>query len=62
MERALDAVRSGSMGYLKASKTYGVSKTTLIRRQKSGDKYAFGTIKVLGRAPRRGNKSFERGE
>ena len=51
METAIDAVRSGFMGYFKASRTYGVAKTTLIRRYKGGNKHALGSIKALGRAP-----------
>ena len=34
MEAAIKAVREGSMGYLLASKTYDVPKTTLKRRVK----------------------------
>ena len=39
METAIDAVRSGFMGYFKASMTYGAAKTTLIRRYKGGNKH-----------------------
>ena len=49
MEDALNAVKSKSMGYLKAANTFGVKKTTLIRRFKGGNKLAKGSEKKLGR-------------
>ena len=48
-QAALDAIKSNSMGYLKASKIFGVKKTTLIRRVKDGNKLATGFKKMLGR-------------
>ena len=42
MTDALNAVKSKSMGYLKAANTFGVKKTTLIRRFKGGNKLARG--------------------
>ena len=49
MELALQAVESGQMGYLKASKEFGLPKTTLKRRHKGINKKATGSSKVLGR-------------
>ena len=49
MTDALNAVKSNSMGYLKAANTFGVKKTTLIRRFKGGNKLANGSEKKLGR-------------
>lgn len=48
MSEALAAIRNGSCGYLKASKKYGVPKSTLERRFKEKNKYATGSSKSLG--------------
>ena len=48
MERAIKAVKEGSMGYLKASKEFAVPKSTLERRVKGTNKIATGSVKVLG--------------
>ena len=48
MASAIEAVKNNSMGYLLASNTYGVPKTTLIRRVSNQNKIAVGTKKFLG--------------
>jgi hypothetical protein len=48
MDRALEAVKTGSMGYLWASKVFNVPKTTLERRVKGKNKLATGSVKILG--------------
>ena len=48
MSEAIRAVKEGRMGYLKASKTFCVPKTTLIRRVKDTNKLAKGALKFLG--------------
>ena len=48
MERAIKAVKEGSMGYFKASKEFAVPKSTLERRVKGTNKIATGSVKVLG--------------
>ena len=46
IERAIKAVKEGSMGYLKASKGFAVPKSTLERRVKGTNKIATGSVKV----------------
>src|SRR6476469_9067624 len=48
MKKAIDDVTSGNMGFLLASKTYGVPKTTLERRVKNRNKTAMGVVKKVG--------------
>lgn len=48
MFQALEAIRNGSCGYLKAAKQFGVPKSTLERRFKEKNKYATGHFKTLG--------------
>ncbi|XP_041349129.1 jerky protein homolog-like [Gigantopelta aegis] len=48
MERAINEVRSGRLGYLAASKEYDVPKSTLERRVKDKNKRATGSNKGLG--------------
>ena len=48
MENALAAVRSGTMGALKASKVYSVPRTTIQRRLNNKNKVVVGTGKALG--------------
>ncbi|KAG5893376.1 hypothetical protein JTB14_024495 [Gonioctena quinquepunctata] len=49
MNRAIQAVNSGEMGWLKASKINGVPQATLRRRAQNKNKQIIGTDKVLGR-------------
>ncbi|KAG5881536.1 hypothetical protein JTB14_017939 [Gonioctena quinquepunctata] len=49
MNRAIQAVNSGEMGWLKASKIYGVPQATLRRRAQNKNKQIKGTDKGLGR-------------
>jgi len=48
MKKAIDDVTSGNMGFLLASKTYGVPKTTLERRVKNRNKTATDVVKKFG--------------
>lgn len=48
MKRAIEAIKSESMGYMKASKTYNVPKSTLERRVKDINKIAKCERKGLG--------------
>ena len=48
MDRALQSVKEGSMGYLRASKVFAVPKSTLERRAKGKNKLATGSEKMLG--------------
>ena len=48
MALAIKSVKDSKMGYLKASKTYNVPKTTLIRRVQGKNKIAKGVNKFLG--------------
>lgn len=52
MENAIEAVYSGSMGYLKASRSFGVPQTTLERKVKekrtTNDQTKFQVVKSLG--------------
>lgn len=48
MSAALEALQNGSCGYLKASKQFNVPKSTLERRFKAKNKYATGSLKILG--------------
>lgn len=48
MSNALEALRNGACGYLKAAKQFGVPKSTLERRFKEKNKYATGHSKLLG--------------
>lgn len=48
MARALDELRTGRCGFLKAAKRYGVPKSTLERRFKNKNKDATGNSKLLG--------------
>ena len=49
MQRAIDAVNSKEMGWLKASKTFGVPQATLRRRAVGKYLRVTGTKKGLGR-------------
>lgn len=48
MEEALKAVNSKVMGAKKASKAFGVPRSTLRRRRDGGNKFAKGAAKGLG--------------
>jgi hypothetical protein len=48
MNKALADIRSGTMGTLKASKVYGVARSTIQRRLHDSNKFALGSTKVLG--------------
>ena len=48
MENALSDIREGKAGTLKASKVYGVPRTTLQRRARGINKVAKGTVKHMG--------------
>ena len=49
MQLAIDAIKNKEMGFLKASKTFGVPKTTLHRHLKGDNKYALNGKKHVGR-------------
>ncbi|KAG5879005.1 hypothetical protein JTB14_000848 [Gonioctena quinquepunctata] len=49
MNRAIQAVNSGEMGWLKASQIYGVPQATLRRRAQNKNKQIKGTDKGSGR-------------
>ena len=50
MQLAIDAIKNKEMGFLKASKTFGVPKTTLHRHLKGDNKYALnGKKHVVGK-------------
>ena len=49
MQLALDAIKNKEMRFLKASKTFGVPKTTLHRHLKGDNTYALNAKKHVGR-------------
>ena len=49
MQLAIDAIKNKEMGFLKASKTFGVPKATLHRHLKGDNKYALNRKKHVGR-------------
>ena len=49
MQLAIDTIKNKEMGFLKASKTFGVPKTTLHRHLKGDNKYALNGKKHVGR-------------
>ncbi|KAJ8869420.1 hypothetical protein PR048_028410 [Dryococelus australis] len=49
MQRAIDAVNKGKMGWLRAAKTFNVPHATLCRRAKNENKFFNGVNKELGR-------------
>ncbi|XP_022246856.1 uncharacterized protein LOC106463612 isoform X2 [Limulus polyphemus] len=49
MERALETLTKGEMGFKKAAKVFGIPRSTLKRRYKDQNKQAKGSSKALGR-------------
>lgn len=60
MQNAIDAIKNGKMGWLKASKTFGIPQATLRRRAQDTNKNIKGISKGLGRFTQTFDKNLER--
>ncbi|KAI4463931.1 homeobox-like domain superfamily [Holotrichia oblita] len=60
MLNAIDAVKNGEMGWLKAAKPFNVPQATLRRRANDVNKKAIGCAKVLGRFSSTFNEAEEK--
>lgn len=60
MQRAIDAVKNGEMGWQRAANLYGVPQATLRRRAQNKNKIFNGTEKGLGRFQPTFDKKLER--